>query len=167
MKRFLKTVLVSVLCLSSRLECGPNQTDTLSPIYTEDLLPFTIRIDVADFALPSGIQSYASAIRNGKWLLLAGRSNGVHGFSNVGNNFPPLAQNTNVYVVEPSTGTTWMRSLTEGGLSQGEIDSLSVTASGVLSKGEHTLFHRGIRYQYRHRPDGRRRIPLQRSILIV
>lgn len=132
----------SILCIAlffSMLHAGPNQTDLLSPIFPEDALPFTIQIEVADFSLPAGIQSYAAAIHEGKWLLLSGRTNGVHGFANVGNNFPPSAQNREVYVVEPSTGSSWHRSLSAGGLSQDEIDTLSTTASQAFQKGN-TLY---------------------------
>src|ERR1700722_20398941 len=98
MKLFLKIVVICALFLTAKFGWSQNQTETLSPIYPENSLPFTIQIDVADFMLPAGIQSYASAIHGGKWLLLAGRSNGVHGFDLIGNNFPPVAQNTEVYV---------------------------------------------------------------------
>lgn len=114
---------------------GQNQTNTLSPVLPENALPFTLQIDVADFNLPSGIQAFAAATFEGKWLLLAGRTNGVHGFSNIGNNFPPNAQNKDIFVVDPSSGTTWIRSLTESDLSQAEIDALSVTSSEFLQKG--------------------------------
>lgn len=136
MKFLLKTVIICFLFLTSRSVWGQNQTTTLSPIFPENSLPFTLQIDVADFMLPAGIQSYASAIYDGKWLLLAGRTNGLHGFGNVGNNFPPVAQNTEVYVIDPSSGISWHKSLADGGLSQEEIDTLSVTASESFQKGE-------------------------------
>ena len=116
-----------------------NQTDTLSPVLPEDALPFSLEIDEAPFSLPAGIQAYASGVYKDQWVLLAGRSNGLHGFDNVGNNFPPTAQNRVVYVIDPETGANWFRSLTEGGLTQTQIDNLSVTASQSFQKGK-TLY---------------------------
>lgn len=134
MKLFFKTAAACALLLAATLVWGQNQTETLSPVYPENALPFTLQIDVASFSLPAGIQSYASAIHKGKWLLLAGRTNGLHGFANVGNNFPPLFQNTVVYVIDPKTGASWQKSLAGSGLSQEEIDTLSVTASEYFQK---------------------------------
>lgn len=140
MKRILYLSVACYLLVQSTLAWGQNQTASLSPVLSENALPFTLQIDVADFTLPSGIQAYASATSGGKWLLFAGRSNGLHGFANVGNNFPPSAQNTVAFVVDPSTGTTWSRSLSDGsGLSQTDIDTLSVTASEFFQKGD-TLY---------------------------
>lgn len=107
-----------------------NQTDTLSPVFPEDSLPFTLKIEPAHFTLPVGLQAYACGIYEKKWILIAGRTNGMHTFDPVLNNFPPSFQNTMVYVVDPRLGAVWSRSLTDGSanLSQAEIDSLSVTA---------------------------------------
>src|SRR5262245_624885 len=131
MKLFLKTTILCLLLSYQGLMGGPNQTDTLSPIFSESALPFTLQIDVANFQLPSGIQAYASAVHEGRWLLLEGRTNGLHGFANVGNNFPPAAQNTRVYVIDPATGSSWSKDLhdLDSGLSQEEIDNLSTTAA--------------------------------------
>lgn len=114
-----------------------NQTATLSPVLPENALPFTLEIEQASFSLPAGIQAYASAIYKDRWVLLAGRSNGLHGFDNVGNNFPPTDQNRAVYVIDPETGESRFRSLDESGLTISEIDSLSVTAAQSFQKGKY------------------------------
>jgi hypothetical protein len=118
-----------------------NQTEELSPVLPQDSLPFSLKIELAPFNLPQGLQAYASATYKGKWILLAGRTNGLHGFVSVGNNFPPLFQNTSVYVIDPLSGESWSRSLTEASsdLSQSEIDTLSTTASEFFQKGK-TLY---------------------------
>ncbi len=113
-----------------------NQTSDLSPISPSDELPFQITIVQSDFQLPSddlgssGLQDFAYAVYEGKWLLLAGRTNGLHGF-NPSNNFPPLQQNTVVYVIDPNKKTIKSRSLLDPSsrLSQAHIDALSVTSS--------------------------------------
>lgn len=132
-----KKVLFSLSIIT--LPLIANQTDTLSPVLPETLLPFSIEIEEAAISLPAGLQSYASGVYNGSWVLLAGRTNGLHGFSNVGNNFPPQFQNTVVYVLDPSTGNFLSRPLDESGLSVEVIDALSVVAPQFYQK-ESTLY---------------------------
>src|ERR1039457_7495659 len=76
-----------------------NQTATVSPILSSNAVPFRIQIEQASFSLPSGLQSYVLGTHGGKWLLLAGRIHGLHGFNNANNNFPADTQNTTVFVV--------------------------------------------------------------------
>jgi len=109
-----------------------NQTDDLSPILSGAALPFQITIEKADFQLPVGIHSGVVGTYKGLWIFIAGRTNGLHGFNNapIPPNFPPDFQNTSIYVVNPSTGTVFARSLTDpsSGLTQQQIDTLSVTS---------------------------------------
>lgn len=132
-KRIVLGLLIAPICLISQ-----NQTKTLSPVLAESSVPFSLTIKQADFSLPSGLQAYAKAIYNGKWVLLAGRTNGLHGFSNHGNAFPPAFQNTDVFIVDPSTGCVRSHSLTgcNAELSQSEVDALSVTMPQFFQKGK-------------------------------
>jgi len=113
-----------------------NQTDTLSPISSGGV-PFDIQIQQAEFSLPVGLQSFVVGTYKGKWLLLAGRVNGLHGFNNDDNNFPPDTQNTTVFVVDPVAQTVVTKSLTnsDSGLTQAQIDSLSATGSQSFQSG--------------------------------
>lgn len=115
-----------------------NQTATLSPVLPETSLPFTLLIEQAPINLPFGLQGFAAAAYRGKWIFISGRTNGLHGFADVGNNFPPLFQNTNVIVVDPATGHSWSRSLLDpsAGLTQDEVDTLSVTSAEFFQKGK-------------------------------
>lgn len=125
-------------------EESENQTATVSPIYPGDELPFKITIGDPSFVLPSGIQSYVFGVYKGKWLLLTGRINGLHGFDSGDDNFPPNQQNTNVYVIDPQKKKVYVKSLTDpsSGLSQQQVDLLSVTsAQGYQSKN--TLYVTG------------------------
>lgn len=129
MKSFIRSIIfLFLLCVNN--EGFANQTTTLSPIYPPASLPFRISIELESFSLPSGIHSGASAIYKGKWLFLAGRTNGLHGFGPGIDNFPPSQQNTTVYVVDPEAKTVFTRSLYDpsSGLSQQQIDQLSVTS---------------------------------------
>lgn len=121
-----------------------NQTATLSPVYSEEGIPFKLSIEKADFELPNGIHSGVKALHNGQWLLLAGRTNGLHGFNNDDHNFPPEEQNKIVYVVDPENEMIYSRSLDDpsSGLSQTEIDHLSVTSPQYFQK-QGTLYIAG------------------------
>lgn len=122
---------------------GDNQTAVVSPIYSGENLPFKVRVELESFTLPNGIQSFAFATYQGKWLLLTGRTNGLHGF-NDDDNFPPRAQNTTVYVVDPCQNTVLSRSLLDSraGLSLEQIDLLSVTSAQFYQTKE-TLYIAG------------------------
>lgn len=85
-----------------------------------------------------GLQSFASATYADQWVMVAGRTNGLHGFSNSGTaNFPPSRQNVDVWVVNPVTRQTWRRSLADGTpLSLDQISRLSATNTQSFQKGE-------------------------------
>lgn len=107
----------------------------LSPVYPEDSLPYSIQITQASFGLPSGLQSFAFGIYKHYWVMVAGRTNGLHTFDQV-ENFPPRFQNTRVFVIDSRTGRSYSRSLFEAGITQEMIDQLSVTASEHFYKGK-------------------------------
>lgn len=140
MLKFVLAFLITPLLLHA-----DNQTLDLSPVFPPDNLPFTVEVEQADFMLPVGLQSFAQGFYDGKWLIFAGRANGMHGFNSDDNNFPPDQQNTSVYVVDPELGNTWARDLQDmaaSGLSQEVIDTLSVTNPQFYQKGK-TLYMTG------------------------
>ena len=97
--------------------------------------------DMGSASVPT-LQSFASGIYDGQWVLIAGRTNGLHGFSDDGlANFPPRYQNTDVWVIDPASKETWSRSLDDGttGLTSSEIDSLSSTNTESYQDGN-TLY---------------------------
>lgn len=121
-----------------------NQTPDVSLIHSGAKLPFRVEIEEADFELPDGLHSGVFATHDGKWLLLAGRTNGMHTFANDDDNFPPRKQNTDVYVIDPHKRKTYKRSLysRNSGLSQNQIDLLSVTSPQFYQEGS-TLYITG------------------------
>src|SRR3984957_5503757 len=121
-----------------------NQTATLSPILSSNAVPFRIQIDQASFSLPVGLQSYVLGTHGGKWLLVAGRINGLHGFNSGTSNFPADTQNTTVFVVDPTLQNVTTRSLSSSGsgLTTNQIDLLSVTAAQSFQSGN-TLYVAG------------------------
>lgn len=140
MKRLLLLLVLGITtAFAHRLD---NQTLTLTPILPGSTLPFTVSIKQASFLLPEGIHSGALAVFHGKWILFAGRTNGLHGFGP--GPFPPDKQNTSIFVVDPSTGNVSTRSLTDpgSGLTQQQIDTLSVTSPQSYQEGS-TLYMTG------------------------
>jgi len=131
-RRFLQFFLLCMNAVGLAAAVNPtdNQTGSLSTIVQNPTLPFDVLIEEENFMLPNGVHSGAWASYNGKWLFITGRTNGMHSFNLDNNNFPPAAQNQLVYVVDPSTGITVTRSLTDpsSGLNQQQIDFLSVTS---------------------------------------
>ena len=58
-------------------------------VATTATLPFKVEvIEVAGSNLPA-VHSFASATADGKWLILGGRTGGLHGFGSGNDNFPP------------------------------------------------------------------------------
>jgi hypothetical protein len=115
---------LAILC---GLLYGQNQTLYVNNPLPEDSLPFRIQIEIAPFALPAGLHAYASGIYKDDYVLLGGRTYGLHGF--MGDTFPTVSQNTTVFVFNTKTGAVVFRSLTDPSsqLSQEQIDQLSAT----------------------------------------
>lgn len=141
----MKKLIISFAIFWCAHMSADNQTPTVSPIAVDDSsLPFTVKITQADFQLLGGLHSFACAMYDGKWLILCGRTNGLHGFSNTPNNFPPVSQNYSVYVVDPEMEYVAARALTDpsSGLNEHEIDTLSVTSPQSYQKDK-TLYITG------------------------
>jgi len=139
----MRNILLSCfLCFPLAL-FGDNQTSTVSPVLPPTDLPFTISIEKSKLQLPNGWHSGAVGIHKDKCLLIAGRTNGLHGFSNNPNvnNFPPYTQNNTVYVIDFESGKIWSRTLQDSsaGLTDVVIDTLTVTSPESYQKG-HTLY---------------------------
>lgn len=73
-------------------------------------IPFQIEVEQASIPGTPKIHSFAFAQSSGKWLFIGGRINGMHGFT-TSTSFPKEFSNTRIYVVDPSSGQTWSRSI--------------------------------------------------------
>ena len=147
MKRLLLTSLAAIAFISNLYaQNNLNQTPDVSPVLTGCELPFSVEIEQADFSLPNGLHSGATAVYNDKWLYIAGRTNGMHGFNNDDNNFPPQQQNTSIYVIDLNTETVYSKSMTDAssGLTQEQIDSLVCDKPPVLSEGFYSVYNRRL-----------------------
>ncbi len=135
-------VAISFGMMSVYANAGDNQTDTLSPILSGSELPFQIVIEQANFRLPVGFHSGVVGVSKGKWVFIAGRINGLHGFGS--DPFPPDQQNSSIYVVDFQTGAVNFRALNDpsSGLSEQQIETLSVTSPQGHQEGD-TLYMTG------------------------
>ena len=149
-------ILAIAMGLSAISTAQINQTALISPILFNSELPFKVCIQVDHdaqgnpFLLPNGLQGYSIGFYEGQWLILTGRTNGLHGFVPQGDNFPPPDQNRVIYVVDPDGKRAFTRSLQDpsSGLTQDQIDSLSVTSPQYDQVGN-TLYITGG-YGFRH-----------------
>ncbi|MBS0616213.1 MAG: hypothetical protein JSR58_06650 [Verrucomicrobia bacterium] len=128
---------VLICGISCAFLLADNQTATVSPVLPSNL-PFRIKIEIADFSLPIGVQTYASGISNDKYVIIAGRLAGSHTFNLP---FPPDGQNPFVFVIDPEKKSVSYRSLADpsSGLSQTQIDALSTVAPQYYQSGQ-TLY---------------------------
>lgn len=113
MKKSLFRIFYFTLCIIVTLDsAAQDKSIRYSDVWVEE-------ISIPNFpALHSG----AVAEHNGKWIMMGGRTNGMHGF------YPPFAfpangRQTNVYVVDPEAGSVW----------SSPIDSLDVRVREQLS----------------------------------
>lgn len=134
------TIVVSALALVAPARAA-HQTAETSPVELNGSLPYKITLTPYDFGaapLPT-LHSYAAGTYDGKWVLLAGRTNGLHGFSTVSaQNFPPQFQNREVWVIDPVAKTSWRRSLEDAsaGLTADELNSLTTTNNQFYQRGD-------------------------------
>lgn len=115
-----------------------NQTPDITLPVTDYPMPYNLNLGVRDFGttpLPT-LQSFASAQQAGNWVMLGGRTNGLHGFSQGSAiSFPPASQSHDIWVVDPVTKQSWSRSLDSSGLPIGMIDALSASSYESMQVG--------------------------------
>jgi hypothetical protein len=141
--------IAGLSCLVSVLKPGSaaadNQTPTVSPVSTNTAsLPYTVRLLKREMpkVLPT-LQSFASGQSQGLWVLIGGRTNGLHNFtSNPLKNFPPRRQNARIWVIDPVSGRTWVRPLDDSSLTPDQVDGLSAFATESVQIGD-TLYVAG------------------------
>jgi hypothetical protein len=113
------TLLIFILMFSSLVYSGSD--------------PFTVELEEIPAVNAPTLQSFAYAQSGGKWLLLGGRTNGLHSF-NSSPSFPSRFQNRTMYVYDPVTGQVWSRS-TYQDLSLALADRLSSTNTNYTQVG--------------------------------
>ncbi len=139
------SIFAACLCMAALSHIGhvawaAHQTDTLTPVSIGGL-PYNISVQKYDFGaadLPT-LHSYAAAHYDDKWILFAGKTNGLHTFDTTGpNGFTPETQNREVWVIDPVAKQSWRRSLegAGGGLTTTELNSLTPTNNQFYQRGD-------------------------------
>jgi hypothetical protein len=130
-----------------------NQTPDVTPIQLNSALPYQISVVPYDFGsepIPT-LHSYNAAHYDGKWVLFAGRTNGLHGFETPGgNNFLPEHQNRHVWVIDPVNKVSWSRELlpdASSGLTETEIRSLTPANTQFYQQGDRLYVTGGYGHQ--------------------
>lgn len=106
--------LVLLICLCAQPAFAANQTQTVTPVIVGGNLPYTVQLDRYDplqtLTRPS-LHSFVAGEHNGQWVMIGGLSNGLHGFDvdrvSIGDRF----NNSDIWVIDPITQTSWNRSL--------------------------------------------------------
>jgi len=104
---------------------------------------FTLDVVAADSSNLPALHSFAVGEASGKWLLIGGRTNGMHPLvasSNGGktpppNAFPTSQANTNLWVVDPVTRASWSASLSS--LPVSIADALAATNAQAYQDGDY------------------------------
>lgn len=130
---------------------GQHQTTTFTEPYIDGNIPYVVEIrevSLAPAALPA-IHSFATGEWDGQWVILSGRTSGLHGMTGR-YGFDSVYENRDVWVINPTTKQSWKKSLESSpasGLSQDEVDSLSGTNNEFYQDGETLILVGGYGYK--------------------
>ena len=109
---------------------------TFSTVFGQSAFPYEPALQSIQLQGMPGLHSYAHGQHQGKLLIIGGRLDGIHARQPF-NAFPSSMNNTNVYVVEPSTGNVWSTSITS--LPTGLAEQLQSTNMNYAQAGD-TLY---------------------------
>lgn len=126
---------VFVCCVVTVLTAGPleaaNQTSTVTPVVLDGDLPYSIELrqyDMGAASMPS-LHSFAAGEHGGQWVIVAGLTNGLHGFDIDQGTIPERKQNRSVWVIDPVSKQSWSRTIDPADAGSGftEQEVLSLT----------------------------------------
>lgn len=148
----IRPLIASILVLLAGTVAAQHQTATLDPPVLGGLLPYSValrEISLAPAAVPN-LHSAATAVWDGQWVLLGGRTNGLHGLTGM-NAFDPQYENREVWVIDPVTRQSWHKSLLESspasGLTADQVDSLSSVNTQFHQTGAALIVAGGYGYK--------------------
>jgi hypothetical protein len=133
------------------LASAQHQT-ALDPPLVGGTLPYSIslrEISLSPAPIPT-LHSVAAAKWEGQWVLLAGRTAGLHGLTGQ-NAFDPQFENRSVWVIDPVSRQSWSKSLAEtnpaSGLGADVVDSLSSVNTQFHQTGDRLIVVGGYGYK--------------------
>jgi hypothetical protein len=130
--RYLLPALLLVLC----------KADTAHAQYGQ-MPPFTISMEAITTSVIPGLHSFAFARSGDKWLIIGGRTNGLHGL-NSSDGFPPEYKNEDVIVIDTTTWTFYSADLNQ--LPYNLADPLRSTNMQYVQDGDHLYMTGGFGY---------------------
>lgn len=107
------------------------------------LPPFTVSIEPVTGANIPGIHSFAFAQSGDKWLIIGGRTNGLHGL-NSNDGFPPEFKNDNAIVVDTNTWMYYTADLNQ--LPKNIADPMRSTNMQYVHEGNYLYMTGGFGY---------------------
>ena len=112
-----------------------NQTSTTTPVIVGGDLPYELKVQQYDMGavdVPS-LHSFIAGEHDGQWVVIAGLTNGLHGFDIDQSAIPERKQNRDVWVIDPVTKTTWSRTIdpSDAGSGLTEEQVLSITGANA------------------------------------
>ena len=131
----LAIALSVTICWVPGESLGANQTTTTTPVIVGGDLPYSVevrRYDMGDAGVPS-LHSFAAGEHDGQWVVVAGLTNGLHGFDLNRDTLPESKQNREVWVIDPLTKESWSRTLDPSDPGSGftEEQVLSITPANT------------------------------------
>lgn len=128
-------LLVSLSVGFGSLAQAANQTATTTPVIVGGDLPYALDVQTYDMGgveVPT-LHSFIAGEHEGQWVIVAGLTNGLHGFDIDQSTIPERKQNRNVWVIDPVSKTTWSRTIDPADAGSGltEAQVLSITSANA------------------------------------
>lgn len=130
------------VCFGAMVASAANQTATVTPVIVGGDLPYSVEVrqyDMGAASMPS-LHSFAAGEHNGQWVVVAGLTNGLHGFDIDQSSIPERKQNRSVWVIDPVSKQSWSRTIDPSdagsGLTEEQVLSLTPANSQFEQIGD-------------------------------
>ena len=152
-----------MILLPARAHAGAAPDGDADSAHAGSASDYRISVRKYDFgtAPVAGLHSFASGVVDGKWVILSGRTNGVHEIDQAGTgSFPAESQNRDIWVIDPIAKQTWHRSMGQAdatgvdpasGLTPAQVASLAATNNRVPASWKHAVRRRWLRLEHYRR----------------
>lgn len=108
-----------------------------------DFFPYLLEIIPVEMPRLPGLHSYAHAQHDGKWLIIGGRTDGLHNRT-PNTAFPAASNNTNIFVIDVKEKQFWSASV--NGLSTNLKEQLQTTNMNFIQDGSRLYFTGGYAF---------------------
>ncbi len=118
-------------------------SSSLASYGQKDYFPFLVELTPVSIPELPGLHSYAYGQHDGKWVFIGGRIDGLHARQPFAS-FPEESNNTNIYVVDPTTKSVWSKNI--GELHFLLSEQLQATNMNFIQENEHLYFIGGYAF---------------------